>query len=170
MYLFSLFFLHSRFYFPHSPSSECSKFHTSSIPPPHPHLHKDVPTPSTQPIRPLSSLGPPFSWGLGTCSLNEHRPGNPLLYMCWRPHISWYMLPAWWSSVWEISWVQVNWDCWSSYTIALLLSFFQLFPNSTTGFSSFSPLVGCKYLHLTLPAAFWVFQRAIMIGPFLWVP
>lgn len=39
------------------------------------------------------------------------------------------MLPAWWSSVWEISGVQVIWDCWS----------FQLFPDSTT---VVSPLVG----------------------------
>jgi hypothetical protein len=28
---------------------------------------------------------------------------------------------------------------------------------------------GCKYLHVTLSAACWVFQRAVMIGPFLWV-
>jgi hypothetical protein len=27
------------------------------------------------------------------------RPGSPLLYVCWGPHISWCMLPAWWSSV-----------------------------------------------------------------------
>jgi hypothetical protein len=31
----------------------------------------------------------------------------------WGPHISWYMLSAWWSSVWEISGVQIDWDCWS---------------------------------------------------------
>jgi hypothetical protein len=37
------------------------------------------------------------------------------------------------------------------------------------GVSCFSPLVGCKYLHLTLSAACWVFQRAVMLGPFLWV-
>jgi hypothetical protein len=30
-------------------------------------------------------------------------------------------------------------------------------------------LVGCKYLHLTLSAACWVFWRAVMIGPFLWM-
>ena len=89
--------------------------------------------------------------------------------MCWGPHISWCMLPGWWwSSVWEISRVKVNWDCWSSYRATLLLSFFQLFPNSNTGVSSFCPLVGYKYLHLTLSAACWIFQRAVMIGPFLW--
>ena len=88
--------------------------------------------------------------------------------MCWEPHISWYMLPGWWSSVWEILGVQVNWDCWSSYRVALLLIFFQLFPYSTTGVCSFCPLVGCKYLHLTYSAACWIFQRTVMIGPFLW--
>jgi hypothetical protein len=35
-----------------------------------------------------------------------------------------YLLSVWWSSVWEISGVQINWDCWSSYRITLLLSFF----------------------------------------------
>jgi hypothetical protein len=35
------------------------------------------------------------------------------------------MLPVWWSGVWEISGSRlINWDCWSSYRIALL-SFFQ---------------------------------------------
>ena len=24
----------------------------------------------------------------------------------------WYMLPVWWSSVWEILGAQINWDCW----------------------------------------------------------
>ena len=31
---------------------------------------------------------------------------------------------------------------------------------------NFCPLVGCKYLHLTLSAACWVFQRVVMIDPF----
>ena len=88
--------------------------------------------------------------------------------MCWELHISWCNLPDWWSSAWEILEVQVNWDCWSSYRFSLL-SFFQLFPNSTTGVSSFCPLVGCKYLYLTLSVACWVFWRAVMIGPFVWV-
>ena len=30
-------------------------------------------------------------------------------------------------------------------------------------------MIGCKYLPLTLSAACWVFWRAVMIGPFLWV-
>jgi hypothetical protein len=88
-----------------------------------PHVHVDVPTP--QPTWPLNFLGPPVSWELGASSLNEHRPSSPLLYVCWGPHISWCMLSVWWFGVWEILEVQINWDCWSSYRIALLLGFFQ---------------------------------------------
>jgi hypothetical protein len=84
----------------------------------------DVPIP--HPTSPLNSLWPPVSWGLGASSLNEYRPSSPLLYVCWGPHISWCMLPVWWSNVWEIlEGVQINWDCWSSYRIVLLFSFFQ---------------------------------------------
>ena len=46
--------------------------------------------------------------------------------MCWGSHISWCMLPGWWLSIWEISGVQVSWDCWSSYRVSLVLSFFHL--------------------------------------------
>ena len=62
--------------------------------------------------------------------------------------------------------VQVSFDYWSSYRVALFLSIFHLFPKSSAGLSSFCPLVGYKYLHLTLSAACWVFQRADMIGSF----
>jgi hypothetical protein len=117
------------------------------------------------PIIPLNSLGPP---GLGASSLAESRPRSPLLYMCWGPHISWCRLPGWWASVWEISEVQVNWDCRSFYRVTLFLSSFQLIPNSTTGISSFFPFVGYKYLHMTLSVACLVFHRAVMIGPFVW--
>ena len=40
-------------------------------------------------------------------------------------------------------------------------------PNSTTRANCFCPLVGCKYLLLTLSSASWVFQSAVMLGPFL---
>lgn len=49
-----------------------------------------VPTP--HPSRPPHSLWPPVSWGLGASSVIESRSSIPLLYMCWWPHISWYML------------------------------------------------------------------------------
>jgi hypothetical protein len=57
-----------------------------------------------------------------------------------------------------------SWHCLSSYGFVLLLSFFQVFHNSTTGVSSFCLLVGCKCLHLTLWAACWAFWRAAMLG------
>jgi hypothetical protein len=42
------------------------------------------------------------------------------------------------------------------------------FSNTTTGVSSFCPLVGCKYLYLTLSAACWVFQGGeVLIDPFV---
>jgi hypothetical protein len=66
--------------------------------------------------------------GLGTSSLNEHRPGSALLYVWWRPNISCCMLPVWWSSVWEISADQTNWDCGSSYRITILFHFLQHSP------------------------------------------
>lgn len=88
--------------------------------------------------------------------------------MCWEPHISWCMLLGWRSSVWEISWVQVKWDCWSTYRVALLPSFFHLFPDTTPWVSSFCPLGGWKYLQLTFSAAGWVLRRAVIIGPYLW--
>jgi hypothetical protein len=132
-----------------------STSHNSSPPP---CLFKDVPM-LLHPTRVLNSLGPPVSWGLGASSLTEPRPCSPLLYMCWEPNNSWCILTCWWSSVWEISGVQINWDGWSCYRVTLLLSFSQPFPNSITGVSSFCPLVGCKYLHLSLSAACCVFQR-----------
>jgi hypothetical protein len=82
-FLFCFFFLcfflfnsHSRFYSPPGPLSDCSTSHISSLT----HcLHEDVPTTT----RPLNSLGPPVSWGLGASSLIEPRLSIPLLYMCW---------------------------------------------------------------------------------------
>jgi hypothetical protein len=40
--------------------------------------------------------------------------------VCWGPHISWCILSVWWSSVWEMLGVQINWDCRSSCRFALL--------------------------------------------------
>jgi hypothetical protein len=112
-----------------------------SLPPPTPISTRISSPPNPHTTRPPHSLGPPVSWGLGTSSLTKSRTGNPLLYMCWGLHINWCMLPGWWPSVWETSGVQISWDCWSSYRVTLLLSFFQLFPNSSTGVSSFCALV-----------------------------
>jgi len=122
------------------------------------------PPPSPNPTSLTHSLGPQVSLGLGASSLTDSRSGSPLLYMCWGLHISWGMLPGWWLSVWELSGVQVSWDCWSSYRVTPLFSFFQLFPNSTTGVISFCPLVG--WLFELLVGSFG--GQSVMIGPFLW--
>jgi hypothetical protein len=143
------------------------RFYSSPGPPPNhipyllPHLHLHT-------TRPLNSLGPPVSWGLCASSLTEPRPSSRLLCMCWRPHISWCMLPGWWSSVWE------SWGGGGGRLIETAGSptglpspqFLSAFPNSPTEVSCCCPLIGCKYLHLTLSAACWVFQREVMIDPF----
>jgi hypothetical protein len=123
-FIFNLFFtLHIPFPAHCHPPSHCSISHTFSLS----HLITMwMPLPP-DPIWFLNSLGPLVSWGLGTSFLNEHRPESPLLYVCWGLHISWCMLSVWWDSVWKISSIQISWDCWSSYRIILLLSFFQLF-------------------------------------------
>lgn len=69
--------------------------------------------------RTLNSLGPPVSWVLGAFSLTEPGPSSPLQYMCRELHISWCMLLSWWSSVLEITEIQLDWDCWSSYMIII---------------------------------------------------
>ena len=112
------------------------------------HFQEDVSCQSPHSRAP-HSLGSQVSPCLGASSLTEARPGSPLLCMCLEPHISLCMLPGWWLNVWEISAVQVSWDCSFSYGVALLLSFFQSFPNLTTGFPVFCPLVMCRYLSLT---------------------
>jgi hypothetical protein len=120
-------------------------FHIPYLLPQFSFIQDDVPTPCPHITRTPHSLGPQISGGLGAFSLTESIPSSPLLYTCWGPHSSWCMLPGWWLSVWEISVVKVNWDCWSSYRVSLLLSFFQLFPNSTIGVT----IGSCTYLHLT---------------------
>lgn len=85
-YLFIHLILHSRFYSPSGPFPDCSSSHTSS---PSPISTRMSPP---YPLHQTSKL-PPVSWGW------EPRPGSPLLYMCWRPGFSWYMLPGCWSSV-----------------------------------------------------------------------
>jgi hypothetical protein len=79
------------------------------------------------------------------------------------------MLPSWCVSIWEVSGVQINWDCCYSYRVACFSSSFSLL-YSTTVFSSFCSLVRCKFLHLTLSAACLVILSAVMLGPFFWVP
>jgi len=86
-------------------------FHIPRSPPPTP---QGSPTPMpwlSTPQDLLNTLGPLVSWGWGASSLTEHRPSNPLLYICWGPQVGWCMLSGWWPCVWEILGVQVSWDC-----------------------------------------------------------
>jgi hypothetical protein len=125
--LIYFFTLHIPFPHPHPPS-DCSTSHTSSHPTPSPRGWSHPPPHLTSKLPGASSL-----LRVGASSLNEHRPRHPLLCVCRSPHIRWYMQSVWWSSVWEILGVQINWDCWSSCRIALLLSFFQSSPIQQQG-------------------------------------
>jgi hypothetical protein len=99
-------------------------------------------------------LGPLVSWGLDASFLTELRPSSPLLYMCWGPHITWSMLPGWWSGVWEISGVQVNWDCWSSYRVAL--------SSASSSFSLTQPQGSASSVHWLLTnICIWHFQLLV---------
>jgi hypothetical protein len=115
------------------------------------------PSPKSHCIRPLNSLGPTVSRGLGVSSLTEPRNSSPLLFICWEPHISWCMLPGWWSMS-EISGFQVNWDCWSYYRVVHLLSFFQLF--------LIQPMESAAAVHwLGANICIWLFQ--LLVGYFV---
>jgi hypothetical protein len=98
--------------------------------------------------------------------LNEHRPGRPLLYVCWGPPINWYMLSVWWSSVWEISGAQIIWGCWSSYRIAFLLSFFQPSLIQKQGSVAFVHWIGVNICIWLFQMLLGYFRQQSWIGPF----
>jgi hypothetical protein len=164
--LFVIHFLHTMFHSPLLPIHHLTDPHP--IPPPHP-----TPSPHgcAHPQPHLTSELPEASslLGLGASSLNEHRPGSPLLYVCWRPHISWCMLSVLWSSVWEILEDQINWECCSSYRITLFLSFFRSLRRNCSLVSSwlacwnvlqmFIPRVHFHFLCLTY---FFVLHHALL--------
>ena len=135
------------------------------IPPPYPTPYPHG-CPHLHPTWHLNSLGPPVFWGLVSSSLNEHRPGSPQLYVCWGL-ISAGVCCLFGGPVFQRS---------QGSRLRLLVlrrdhlppQLLSAFPNSTTGVSCFCPLVECKYLHLTFPAACWVFRSAAMLGLFLW--
>jgi hypothetical protein len=159
LFIFFLFMLNSRFYSPPG----LPPYHIWYLLPPHTCLHPTPPHHKTSKLPGASSLLRVryiFSDWTQTWQFSA-------VYVVGASYQ--LMMPGWWSGVWEISGFQVNWDCLSSYIATLLLSFFQLFPNSTTGVSSFWSLIGYKHLPLTLSAACWIFQRAGMIDPLLWV-
>ena len=152
LFIFNLFFMSSCYPPPGLPSSHSS---SKRMPPPHIHL---PPTP----------VGLPIPWGL---SLSRVRWG---LYH-WdqtRQSSDVYVSGASYQVVYA-AWLVAqclrdvrgpsSWDYWPFYGVALLLSFFQPFPNSDTVVLNFRPLVGCKYLLLSQAAAYWASQRAAML-------
>jgi hypothetical protein len=88
-----------------------------SFPPPT-CLEEDV----HHPTRPPHSLGPQVSSWLGTPSSTPDQA--VLCYICVEASDQLADAPGWWLSVWELSEVWVYWDCWSSYGVSLLFSFF----------------------------------------------
>ena len=124
-----------------------------------PHLLPPSKRMSTPPnsIRSPHLLGPQVSWQLGASSLTESWSGNPLLCMCWGPHISWCIVPVWWLSVWEIPGVQVSWDGWSSMG--------SLYSSSSSSYSLIQPLLSPASVHwLGVNICIWLFQ--MLVGPF----
>jgi hypothetical protein len=130
--LFVLFFvfLQSSLYPSLGQHSDCSTSHTYLSQPPFSKRMSQLAHP--HPNRPPPSLGHQVSWGLGASSLTESRTRSRLLHVCWGRN-SCCMLPRWWLSLWVIPGVQASWNCWSSYRVTLLLSFFQLTPIQPQG-------------------------------------
>jgi len=117
--------------------------------------------PPHHPIRSVNFLGTAVSLELSASSLTEPRHGISLLYMCWGTSPQLVYAACLVIQYLRDLGVQINWDCWSSYRVALLLSFLQFFPNSPREISSFCSLPGGTYLHLILSAACWVFWKAV---------
>jgi hypothetical protein len=117
LFIYCFLFFYTPYFIPSPPPPpfDCSTSHTSSLP-----LCLLVDVPTLQPLWPLNSLGPPVSWELGASFLNEYRPRSTRLHVCWGGLMS--------AGVYCLLGgpeVQINWECWSSYRITLLLSFFQ---------------------------------------------
>ena len=98
----------------------------------YPCLQEDVPNPpnfQSLPGLPISGASRLLKFRHLSSHWDQFRKSSDV-YML-GPWVSYYMLPCWWPIVWEISGVQVSWDCWSSYQVVLLI-YFQPLPNSTT--------------------------------------
>jgi hypothetical protein len=119
--LFLIHFLCSIYHCLSPPTATLRRLHIPHTPPPR--LLEDASNPHSTWLP--NTLGPPVSLGLGASSVNEHRPGSTLLYVCWGASYQLVYAASLVVSVWKISGVQINWDCWSSYGVAFLLSFFH---------------------------------------------
>jgi hypothetical protein len=146
LYSFSL--LH---YFLHS------VFHSPLLPPicpltaPYPTLLPLISTwmPPPHATSPLNSPGPPVSGWLCASSLNDHIPRSPLLHVCWGLILA-GVCCLFGGSVFFRSWIQINWDCWSSYRTALLLSFFQPSVTLQHGLAAYVRWLGTN-IYICLP-------------------
>jgi hypothetical protein len=129
-----------------------------TTPPSHPPPTSPCGCPHTRPYLTSKLPGASSLLRVRCITLNEPRPARPLLYVCWGSHISLCMYAACLA-------VQCLRDLGASHKLRLLVllqdhpspQLLSSFPNSTMGVSCFCPLAGCKYLHLTLSAACWVF-------------
>ena len=109
-----------------------------------------LPNPFTHPLtHPILPWGHEVSTGLSASSPTEARQGSPMLHVYWGWWTSPCMLFEWWLSLWELPGFQVCWQCWSSYGANILISSFNPFPNCSIGVPGLSPMVVCKYLHLS---------------------
>ena len=114
---------------------------TAPHPIPPPWSPRGCPHHSPLPHQTTSSL--PRAYRVGCIFSDWGQNRQSLLYMCRG-----LMYAAW-----LVAQCPGSWECWSSYGVALLLSFFQFFPNLTTGVPGFCPLVGsiCIWLfHLLI--------------------
>ena len=130
LFLFFNPFLQSRFYPPPCLPPDRSPFHNS-------------PALVSKRMSPLASLLPRASClSMVKCIFFHWAQIRQIsaVYVLWASYQLVYA-PGLWLSAWEISGVQVSWDCWSSHGTALLLSFFHLFPQFNH--RSFYPFVGC---------------------------
>jgi hypothetical protein len=128
-----------------------------------------LPFPSPFPLRgsPLPCM--PLLWALSLYRIRhtystEARQGIPQLHMCQEPQTSLCTLFGWWLSLWELPEVQVNWQYWSFYRVAILFSSFNPSPNYLIGVLDLLPVLGCEYLYLSQLTAGWTSQRTVMLG------
>ena len=98
-------------------------------------------------------LGHQVSTELGISSPTEAITGSPLLHICQWAWTSPCMPFGWWLDIWELPGFRVSWYCWSSYGFAILFNSLYPSPNSSIRVTDISPMLGCKYLHLSQSAA-----------------
>lgn len=116
----------------------------------------------------LPTLGIPVPWGLSLSRIShiisfwgQTRQSSVLYVPGTRSALVCSLVGG---SSYRGSWVQVRWDCWTSYRVAFPFSSLNHSPNFSIDISSFSLKVGCKYLHLSQSAAARANQRTAMLS------